>query len=93
MPVSQRTEPREVFERFGGHPILCATDFPDTVKAVLNPGATEIDGRILHLYDGVVDTEVRVVGASRARSPKHLAQPPDPADSPSAPAGRTKGTA
>ncbi len=63
--MSQRTEPREVFERFAGHAILCAADFPDTVKAVFNPGATEIDGPIPHPYDGAADAVVRVMEASR----------------------------
>lgn len=91
--MSQRTETREVFHLFGGHPILCVADFSDTVKAVLNPRATEIDGRILHLYDGAVDVVVQVAEASRARPPRHLAQPPGPLASSSAPAGRTPGTA
>ena len=68
--MSQRTETREVFHHFAGHPIPCVTDFSDTVKAVLDPRATEIDGRFLH-----------------------LAQPPGPMASSSAPEGRTPGTA
>ncbi len=91
--MSQGTEPREVVERFGGHPILGAADFPDTVKAVINPGATEIDGRLLPLYDGAVDAVVRVVAASRARPTRYLAQPPGSSDSPSAPGRRTGGKA
>ena len=91
--MSQPTEKREVFHLFGGRPILCVTDFSDTVKAVLNPRATEIDGRILHPYDGAVDVGVRVVEASRARPSRHLAQPLGPLASSSAPEGRTPGTA
>jgi hypothetical protein len=91
--MSQRIETREVFHLFGGHPILCVTDFSDTVEAVLNSRATEINRRILHLYEGAVGVVVQVVGASRARPPRHLAQPPGLLASSSAPAGRTPGTA
>jgi hypothetical protein len=88
--MSQRTEPREVYQCFRGHPIPCAADFPDTVNIVFNPGTTEIDGRSLHLNDGAVDAVVRAV---EARLLSHLALPPGPSDSPRAPAGRTPGTA
>jgi hypothetical protein len=88
--MSQRTEPREVFKHFGGHLILGAADFSDTLRTVLNPGATEIDGRIAHPYDGAVDAGVCLVGARRARAPRHLAQPPGPLGPPP---GRTTGTA
>lgn len=91
--MSQRTEPREDFEPFEGHPILCAADFSDTANAVFNPGATKIDGRVPHLHDGDVDAVTRAVAANRTRSSRHLAWPPGPSDSPGAPAGGTTGTA
>jgi hypothetical protein len=88
--MSQHTEPREVYQCFGDHLIPCAADFPDTVNKAFNPGTAEIDDRSLYLYAGAMDAVVRVV---EARLLGHLAQPPDLSDSPSAPAGRTPGTA
>jgi len=75
--MSQRTEPREVYQCFGGHPIPCAADFPDTVNKAFNPGTAEIDDRSLYRN---ADAVVRVV---EVRLLSHLAQPP----------GRTPGTA
>src|SRR5665811_109255 len=49
MPMSQRDENREIYQRFAGNPILSATDFPGTVNAVFNPGAAEVKGRTLLL--------------------------------------------
>jgi predicted GH43/DUF377 family glycosyl hydrolase len=39
----------EIFRRFDGNPIITANDFPGTVNAVFNPGATEFDGETLLL--------------------------------------------
>lgn len=39
----------ELFERHEGNPILTAADWPYTVNAVLNPGATRFDGETLLL--------------------------------------------
>ena len=88
--MSQRTEPREVYQCLGGHRVPCAADFPDTVNKAFSPGTAEIDDRSLYLYTGAMDAVVRVV---EARLLSHLAQPPGPSDSPSAPAGRTPRTA
>lgn len=49
MQMSQNNEPRELFTRFAGNPIIAATDFPRNVNAVFNPGATEFDGGTLLL--------------------------------------------
>ncbi|MDP9330206.1 MAG: glycosidase [Actinomycetota bacterium] len=43
------TDMGEVFERFDGNPIITAESFPQTVNAVLNPGATTFDGETLLL--------------------------------------------
>jgi predicted GH43/DUF377 family glycosyl hydrolase len=42
-------DPRELFKRHKGNPILTAADLPRMVNAVLNPGATVLDGRTLLL--------------------------------------------
>jgi predicted GH43/DUF377 family glycosyl hydrolase len=42
-------DPREVFERFHGNPILTAPHWPQMVNAVFNPGATEFEGETLLL--------------------------------------------
>jgi hypothetical protein len=89
--MGQRTEPREVFQCFGGYPIPCAADFPETVKAVLNTGTTEIDGRSLHLYGGAVDAAVRVVETSLARVLSHVTQYPGSLASSGAPSSHTPG--
>lgn len=47
--MGQPSESREIFERFRDNPILRAANFPTTVNAVFNPGATEINGRTLLL--------------------------------------------
>ena len=39
----------ELFERYGGNPILAAGDWPYTVNAVFNPGVTRLDGETLLL--------------------------------------------
>jgi predicted GH43/DUF377 family glycosyl hydrolase len=49
MIMSPRTERTELFHRFEGNPIICAADFPHTVNAVFNPGATVFEGRTLLL--------------------------------------------
>lgn len=88
--MSQRTEPREVFQRFGVPPILCAADFPDTVKAMFNTGATGIDGRTLHLHDSAVGA-VDAAQACLTRPLGLIARDPGPLDSPSASPSRTPG--
>jgi hypothetical protein len=47
--MSHGADPRELFQRFEGNPILGRHDFPKMVNAVFNPGATVIDGRTLLL--------------------------------------------
>ncbi|MGP8065504.1 MAG: glycosidase, partial [Acidimicrobiales bacterium] len=47
--MSHRADPRELFQRFEGNPILRPRDFPKMVNAVFNPGATVVDGRTLLL--------------------------------------------
>jgi predicted GH43/DUF377 family glycosyl hydrolase len=47
--MSDEADPRELLQRYSGNPILCPNDFPNLVNAVLNPGATVIDGRTLLL--------------------------------------------
>ncbi len=49
MQMTRINEPRELFTRFNGNPIICASDFPHTVNAVFNPGATEFEGGTLLL--------------------------------------------
>ena len=41
--------PPELFQRYDGNPILTAADWPYTVNAVLNPGATRFGGETLLL--------------------------------------------
>jgi len=41
--------PPELFQRYDGNPILTAADWPSTVNAVLNPGATRFGGETLLL--------------------------------------------
>ena len=89
--MGQRTEPREVFQCFGRYLIPCAADFPDTVKAVLERGTTEIDGRCLHLYGGGVDSVVCVAEASLARLRSHVAQHPGSLASSGAPSSQPPG--
>jgi len=43
------SDPRELFTRFAGNPIITAGTFPDVVNAVLNPAATMFDGQTLLL--------------------------------------------
>ncbi|MGA3215301.1 MAG: glycosidase, partial [Acidimicrobiales bacterium] len=47
--MNDRADPRELLQRYAGNPILRPHDFPTMVNAVLNPGATVIDGRTLLL--------------------------------------------
>ena len=47
--MSHSADPRELFRRFEGNPILRPHDFPKMVNAVFNPGATVFDGRTLLL--------------------------------------------
>ncbi|MGA3216880.1 MAG: glycosidase [Acidimicrobiales bacterium] len=47
--MSDIADPRELLRRFSGNPILRPHDFPKMVNAVLNPGATTLDGRTLLL--------------------------------------------
>jgi predicted GH43/DUF377 family glycosyl hydrolase len=47
--MSHSADPRELFQRFEGNPILRPDDFPNMVNAVFNPGATVVDGRTLLL--------------------------------------------
>lgn len=42
-------DPREMFTRYTGNPILTAKDFPKMVNAVFNPGATVFEGETLLL--------------------------------------------
>jgi predicted GH43/DUF377 family glycosyl hydrolase len=49
MPMTDKADPREIFRRHSGNPILGPRDFPKMVNAVFNPGATTIDGRTLLL--------------------------------------------
>ena len=49
MQMDRINEPRELFSRFNGNPIICGTDFPHNVNAVFNPGATEFEGGTLLL--------------------------------------------
>jgi predicted GH43/DUF377 family glycosyl hydrolase len=49
IPLSARTNPRELFRRHAQNPILRPHEFPKMVNAVFNPGATVIDGRTLLL--------------------------------------------
>src|ERR1035438_1528134 len=48
-PMSRSADPRELFQRFEGNPILRPHDFPKMVNAVFNPGATVFEGRTLLL--------------------------------------------
>ena len=43
------SDPRELFTRFPGNPIITAGTFPEVVNAVLNPAATMFDGQTLLL--------------------------------------------
>jgi len=47
--MSDSADPRELFQRFEGNPILRPDNLPEMVNAVFNPGATVIDGRTLLL--------------------------------------------
>ena len=47
--MSGKADPRELLQRYSGNPILRPRDLPEMVNAVLNPGATVIDGRTLLL--------------------------------------------
>ncbi len=47
--MSNGADPRELFQRFEGNPILGSPDFPKMVNAVFSPGATVVDGRTLLL--------------------------------------------
>ena len=47
--MSGDADPRELLQRYAGNPILGPNDLPKMVNAVLNPGATVIDGRTLLL--------------------------------------------
>ena len=47
--MSTGSRPREMFHRFSGNPIIQASDFPYMMNAVLNPGATTLDGKTLLL--------------------------------------------
>ncbi|MGP8180943.1 MAG: hypothetical protein ACLP1E_09230 [Acidimicrobiales bacterium] len=47
--MSHGADPRELFQRFEGNPILGPHDFPKMVNAIFNPGATVVDGRTLLL--------------------------------------------
>jgi predicted GH43/DUF377 family glycosyl hydrolase len=49
MQMTRNEEPRELFTRFNGNPIISASDFPHNVNAVFNPGATEFEGGTLLL--------------------------------------------
>lgn len=44
-----RADPREMFRRYSGNPILGPHDLPVMVNAVFNPAATVLDGRTLLL--------------------------------------------
>ncbi|TPW14732.1 MAG: cytoplasmic protein [Acidimicrobiaceae bacterium] len=47
--MANNIDPRELFRRYDGNPILCATDFPSMVNAAFNPGATTFEGQTLLL--------------------------------------------
>lgn len=47
--MSPSADPRELFRRFGGNPIITAAHFPRMVNAVFNPGATVVGDRTLLL--------------------------------------------
>lgn len=47
--MSYEPDPRELFSRVAGNPILTASDFPKMVNAVFNPGAAVVDGKTLLL--------------------------------------------
>ncbi len=47
--MSDDADPRELFRRFAGNPILTASDFPKMVNAVFNPAAAVVDGQTLLL--------------------------------------------
>jgi predicted GH43/DUF377 family glycosyl hydrolase len=49
MAMKQPDSSRELFSRYAHNPIIVASDFPHTVNAVLNPGATEFNGQTLLL--------------------------------------------
>ena len=49
MQMARDSEPREMFKRFSGNPVLGAQDFPHNVNAVFNPGATVFAGETLLL--------------------------------------------
>jgi predicted GH43/DUF377 family glycosyl hydrolase len=47
--MSDESDPRELFRRWAGNPILTAQDFPKMVNSVFNPAAAVVDGRTLLL--------------------------------------------
>jgi predicted GH43/DUF377 family glycosyl hydrolase len=47
--MSLSADPRELFQRFAGNPVITSADFPRMVNAVFNPGATTVDGKTLLL--------------------------------------------
>ena len=47
--MSQALRSAELFKRYEGNPILTAHDWPYTVNAVFNPGATRVDSETLLL--------------------------------------------
>ena len=42
-------DPREVFERYPGNPVLVARQWPEMVNAVFNPAAVKFEGETLLL--------------------------------------------
>jgi predicted GH43/DUF377 family glycosyl hydrolase len=47
--MSASADPRELFSRFVGNPVITAADFPRMVNAVFNPAATTVGGKTLLL--------------------------------------------
>ncbi|MFB6215130.1 MAG: glycosidase, partial [Candidatus Bipolaricaulia bacterium] len=49
MNFSLNNNPREIFVRYGGNPILKAEEWPYVANSVFNPGATKLDGETVLL--------------------------------------------
>ena len=47
--MGDNTDPRELFRRFEGNPVITSAHLPGMVNAVFNPGATVFEGRTLLL--------------------------------------------
>lgn len=61
------TDPRELFTRYSGNPIITAGDSPRVVNAVLNPAATMFEGETLLLLRVEDRTGISRLAVARSR--------------------------